>query len=126
MRVREYPEKNKVDMLNVLRFTAFMMIFLLHAKTFIPVKWNENSSIAWILYTPAWAGTWIFFMLSGYGIGAGFYLGKYDLSINGILHYYIKRIFSILPIYWFWIIAVSFFIKTEILIKSKEQMVFLR
>lgn len=125
MRVREYPEKNKVDMLNVLRFTAFMMIFLLHAKTFIPVKWNENSSIAWILYTPAWAGTWIFFMLSGYGIGAGFYLGKYDLSINGILHYYIKRIFSILPIYWFWIIAVSFFIKPEILIPSKEHMVFL-
>ena len=72
MSERLYPEKNKVDMLNVLRFIAFMIIFLLHAKAFIPVNWNENCSVAWVLYTPAWAGTWIFFMLSGYGVGAGY------------------------------------------------------
>ncbi|MEZ3501880.1 MAG: acyltransferase family protein [Lachnospiraceae bacterium] len=113
-------EKNKPDMLNVLRFIAFIIIFLLHAKAFIPVAWNENYSMAWLFYTPAWAGTWIFFMLSGYGIGAGFYSGKYDTSINGIVRYYIRRIMAILPMYWFWIILIAIFIKSEILIPSWE------
>ena len=115
-----YPEKNKVDMLNVLRFLAFMIIFMLHTKGFIPVNWNENCSKAWLFYTPAWAGTWIFFMLSGYGVGAGFYSGKYETSLDGVVHYYIKRIASILPLYWFWIITVAIFVKPEILMPSME------
>lgn len=120
MSERLYPEKNKADMLNVLRFIAFMMIFLLHAKAFIPVNWNENCSGAWLLYTPAWAGTWIFFMLSGYGVGAGFYSGKYECSINGVAKFYIKRITSIVPIYWFWVVTVAIFVKPEILMPSLE------
>lgn len=120
-----YPEKNKVDMLNVLRFIAFMMIFLLHTKAFIPVNWNENFSNAWILYTPAWAGTWIFFMISGYGVGAGFYSEKYKISIDGVAHYYIKRIASVVPLYWFWIITVAIFIKPEILMPSREHLGYL-
>lgn len=120
MTERLHPEKNKVDMLNVLRFMAFVMIFLLHAKAFIPVNWNENCGKAWLLYTPAWAGTWIFFMLSGYGVGAGFYSGKYECSINGVISYYTRRIFSVLPIYWFWILAVAIFVKPTILMPSME------
>ena len=120
MSERLYPEKNKVDMLNVLRFIAFMIIFFLHAKAFIPVNWNENCSVAWVLYTPAWAGTWIFFMLSGYGVGAGYYSGKYECSINGVVEFYIKRITSIVPIYWFWVITVAIFVKPEILMPSLE------
>lgn len=118
-------EKNKVDMLNILRFVAFMMIFLLHTKGFIPVKWNENCGKAWMLYTPAWAGTWIFFLLSGYGIGAGFYSGKYKMSVNGIAHFYLRRITAVLPIYWFWIFTIAIFVKPEILQLSVEHITYL-
>lgn len=125
MTERLYAEKNKVDMLNILRFIAFIIIFLLHAKAFIPVNWNENCGKAWLLYTPAWAGTWIFFMLSGYGVGAGFYSGKYECSINGVFDYYIRRVFSVLPIYWFWVFTVAIFVKPEILMPSMEHFEYL-
>ena len=113
-------EKNKVDMLNVLRFIAFIMIFLLHSKIFMPVTWNDNFQCAWLFYTPAWAGTWIFFILSGYGIGCGFYSGKYELSVKGIISYCTKRISAIVPIYYFYIFAIAIFVKPEILIPTRE------
>lgn len=118
-------EKNKVDMINVLRFIAFMIVFLLHTKILIPVTWNEDYDNAWILFTPAWAGVWIFLILSGYGIGAGFYSDKYHMDINGIAKYYIRRIASILPLYWFYLIVVSIFIKPEILVPSVEHFSYL-
>lgn len=117
--------KNKADKLNILRFCAFMMVFLLHAKGFIPVEWNENCKMAWMLYTPAWAGTWIFFVLSGYGTGAGFYLGKYEHSMYGVGKYYCKRLAAVIPIYWFWIVTVAVFVKPEILQPSAEHMKYL-
>lgn len=107
-------------MLNFLRFLAFTMIFLLHAKIFVPVNWNDNLRCAWLLYTPAWAGTWIFFILSGYGIGCGFYSGKYELSVKGIFQYYTRRLFAILPLYYFYIFTIAIFIKPEILLPTKE------
>lgn len=111
-------EKNRVDMLNVLKFFAFMLIFLYNAKNFVPVNWNENYSKAWMFYTPGHAGVWIFIMLSGYGVGAGFYSGKYKLSVDGVIHFYVRRLISMVPIYWFWVIMVAIFIKPEILMPS--------
>lgn len=114
--------KNKMDMLNFLRIMAFFIIFLLHAKIFISIPWNENVSLSWILYTPAWAGVWIFFMLSGYGIGAGFVSGKYELSINGIAKYFLKRIFTVILLYYFYLLIVALFISPQILFPSRENL----
>lgn len=118
-------EKNKVDMLNFLRFLAFMMIFLLHTKLFIPVYWNDNFQFAWLFYTPAWAGTWIFFILSGYGVGCGFCSGKYELSLKGVFRFYARRILAVLPIYYFFVFAIAIFIVPEILIPTKEHIIYL-
>lgn len=118
-------KQNKVDMLNFMRFLAFISIFLLHAKIFIPVKWNENFKHAWLLYTPAWAGTWMFFILSGYGIGCGFYSGKYELTLKGIIHYYIKRIISIVPLYYFYLFLIIIFITPEIMFPTKENITYI-
>ena len=49
-------EKNKADMLNLLRFVAFMCIFLLHTKLFLLMSWNEALPLPWLTYTPAWGG----------------------------------------------------------------------
>ena len=96
-------EKEKYDRLNLLRIIAFLIVFLLHAKIFIPVEWFDNVKISWILFTPAWAGVWIFFVLSGYGIGSGFYSGKYQMTKHGILKFYYSRLLKILPLYWTYI-----------------------
>lgn len=111
---------NAVDGLNILRILAFLCVFLLHTKLFLPMAWNENVSWAWVLWTPAWGGVWIFMILSGYGIGRGFYSGRYEVSAKGILRYWIKRIAKILPVYWFYIFSVALFMDPALLTPTKE------
>lgn len=78
---------------------------------------------SWLIYTPAWAGTWIFFILAGYGVGASLYSGKYDpmwdrdmpLGKRGIIRFYARRLSVIVPMYWLWILCVSIFVQSDIL-----------
>lgn len=101
---------------------AFMMIFLLHATAYMPDGW-EHMPYSWMIYTPAWAGTWIFFVLAGYGVGATFCSGKYDPLVGkdtpilktGIARFYIRRLSVILPLYWLWILCVAIFVQSDIL-----------
>lgn len=113
-------EKEKYDRLNLLRIIAFLIVFLLHAKIFIPVEWFDNVKISWILFTPAWAGVWIFFVLSGYGIGSGFYSGKYQMTKHGILKFYYSRLLKILPLYWTYICLIVIFLKPEYLLPGRD------
>lgn len=108
-------EKNKVDKLNILRVAAFLCIFLLNTKVFLPMCWNEALPLPWLTFTPAWAGVWIFFILSGYGIGYGFYQKTYELTKKGIVKYYVRRVAKILPVYWFYVLVVAVFITPELL-----------
>lgn len=114
--------KNKFDRLNLLRIVAFFMVFLLHAKIFMPVQWDENVSLAWMLYTPAWGAVWIFIVLSGYGIGAGFYSGKYEMSLKGIIKYYYGRLLKILPLYWTYMFIIIVFIRPDYLLLGRESL----
>ena len=109
-----YMNKRQLDMVTVLRLLAFLCIFLLHEKIFAPVDWSDGMKHPWILFTPAWAGTWIFFFLNGYGLGFGLKNEKYELSFNGISKFYISRLCAIVPLYWFYIILVSVFITPEV------------
>lgn len=117
-----FMEKNTYDRINLLRIMAFFMVFFLHAKLFVPVPWYENVKAAWILYTPAWAGVWIFFLVSGYGIGAGFYKGKYELTLKGVLKYYYLRLIRLIPIYWLFIGIVLIFIRPEYLLPGRNSL----
>jgi peptidoglycan/LPS O-acetylase OafA/YrhL len=53
---------------------------------------------AWILESPAWLGMVMFFTLSGYLMGKGFYTGKYDLSRPGVTLYLRNRFLRIVPL----------------------------
>ncbi len=111
--------KNRVNKLNVLRVVAFLMVFMLHAKIFIPVQWNMGmENIAWLFYTPGWAAVWIFVILSGYGIGSGFTSEKYELSRKGIGQFYLKRIYAIVPLYYIYLLFIITFIKPDLLLPS--------
>lgn len=118
-------EKNTVDVLNIVRFLAFLMVFCLHATSFAPAGWNDFSA-AWLLYTPAWAGVWIFLVLSGYGIGAGFMSGRYSLD-NGrdLLLFWWGRLKKIVPMYYFYLIFSVFFVNPQIVDFSKENTILL-
>lgn len=115
-------KKNKVDMVNIYRIIAFLCVFLLHSKIFIPVAWNEGVSAPWILYTPAWAGVWMFIFISGYGIGSGFTSDRYEMKINGIYKYFVSRLQSIVPLYWFYILVIALFICPTILLPRRENL----
>lgn len=54
-----------------------------------------------------WVGVWIFFVLSGYLMGKGFYGGRYSIDRKGIFRFYRNRILRIAPIYWSAILIVA-------------------
>lgn len=56
---------------------------------------------------PAWAGVWIFFLLSGYSIGYGFFINRYNLydasgklSLRKVGDFYARRFLKIAPLYY--------------------------
>jgi peptidoglycan/LPS O-acetylase OafA/YrhL len=57
-----------------------------------------HSRWAWILEAPAWLGMVLFFALSGYLMGKGFYTGKYDLFRPGVTLYLRNRFLRIFPL----------------------------
>ncbi len=73
------------------------MVFFLHTIIFAGNQMVTVYPWSFIFHTPAWAGCWIFFVLSGYLAGLNFNLGKYELDYKGIKRYYIKKIKKI----WF-------------------------
>ena len=60
-----------------------------------------------LLTASPWVGVWIFFVLSGYLMGKGFFGGRYALDRKGIFQFYGNRILRIAPIYWSAILIVA-------------------
>ena len=68
------------------------------ARTFNPYR---------LLTASPWVGVWIFFVLSGYLMGKGFFGGRYSIDRKGIFRFYGNRILRIAPIYWSAILIVA-------------------
>lgn len=88
----------KIDIFNFLRGFALLCVIGLHTYCVINPEYPEIPH-SWIFNTPAWLAMWIFFFLSGYLLGKGFYNGKYEFSTQGILKFYKSRLIKILPMY---------------------------
>ena len=91
------------DAISVLRVIAMTLVFLLHAKGVAEEFGFDQSACgkwAFLWQAPAWGGVWIFFLLSGYLIGKGFFSGRYGTDKKGVLQFYYKRWLKIgLPTY---------------------------
>ena len=74
----------------------------------------SSGSKFWLLAPSPWAGVWVFFVLSGYLMGKGFFSGRYPFSRDGLLTFYRNRLLRILPLYWFAVLAISLLMKPEI------------
>lgn len=96
---------------NLLRVLATLFVFLLHGREHVS-KVNElPAPLNWITYFPAWAGVWIFFLLSGYAIGCGFFTGRYPLrsengkiKVSSFFRFYWGRFIKIAPLYYLYCI----------------------
>lgn len=104
----------RIDIINLLRVIACIMVFSLHSTIFAQPDWDKGA-FSFIFYTPAWAGVWIFFIISGYLMGKSFYNGKYNLTKAGIRKFYLSRLIRIVPLYYFSIFIIIIFNDPSIL-----------
>jgi peptidoglycan/LPS O-acetylase OafA/YrhL len=74
-----------------------------------------DNDITFLIFPSAWAGVWIFFVLSGFLMGKGFYSLRYKLDNEGIKNFFINRAIQIFPLYFFSIILIAIFVHPEIL-----------
>jgi peptidoglycan/LPS O-acetylase OafA/YrhL len=91
--------RRDTDWLLLIRGLACGLVFIMHSGIAFNHDFSYgNSRWAWILESPAWLGMVLFFTLSGYLIGKGFYTGKYDLSRSGVTLYLRNRFLRIFPL----------------------------
>ena len=87
------------DPLDCLKILAATMIFILHMKI---LDGFDPSNEQFYFMMPAWAGVWIFFIISGYLSEKGFFDERYTYTLKGIAQYYISRFIKvIIPTYVF-------------------------
>lgn len=111
------PQKtNSVDMLLVLRAFACVLVIIMHSLITMNNKpWFTSNTFHWSLFSPAWVGMWIFFVLSGYLMGKGFFTNRYSGDLKGAVNFYINRAIRILPLYYFSIFLIIVFLSPELL-----------
>lgn len=107
----------EIDPLLFIRFCACLMVLLGHYFLVIfspPVQLTNASLVYRLTMSSPWAGVWIFFTLSGYLMGKGFFSGRYSLHESGIATFYFNRATRILPIFIFALLAQWLFLSPEI------------
>ncbi|MHB9025326.1 MAG: acyltransferase family protein [Armatimonadota bacterium] len=96
---------SSVDLLLVLRGIACMMVVLAHAWTFVPkdridhILQIGSIDLSGIIRGNGAIGVWIFFVLSGYLMGKGFWTRRYQANIQGARSFYTNRALRIVPLY---------------------------
>jgi peptidoglycan/LPS O-acetylase OafA/YrhL len=91
--------RRDTDWLLAIRGLACGLVFVMHSGIEFKHDFSYgNSRWAWVLESPAWLGMALFFTLSGYLMGKGFYTGKYDLSRPGVTLYLRNRFVRIFPL----------------------------
>lgn len=101
---------------DLLKTVAAMIVFFLHGRTFLPEADQMTGCMRWVTYFPAWGGVWLFLILSGYGIGTGFFQGKYPLtgpdgriSFSQTFRFYIGRLLKTAPFYYLYCLLFELF-----------------
>ena len=97
------PAKNKVDVLNVIRVVATLIVFFLHGRGYILGIENTSGFFQAITCLPAWAGVWMLFYLSGYLMQKGFDDKRYKVfgterPAKEYFSFCLKRFLKIAPV----------------------------
>jgi len=89
---------NRADALLILRGLACLAVVIAHCQP--PLAQLAQFSWGWIAAMPGGIAVRVFFTLSGYLMGKGFYLGRYGLTRSKLWRYMRNRSARILPLYW--------------------------
>ena len=106
---------NSIDILNFLRVVATMFVFFLHGKSNVSGLNESSNPFIFMTSLPAWAGVWIFIILSGYLMGKGFIQHRYHFihtqrsPLIELLNFYYKRFLKLAPLYYFYCLLFELF-----------------
>ncbi|MCR5782762.1 MAG: acyltransferase [Clostridia bacterium] len=80
------------DAINFLRTVATLMVFNQHMQQIENNALISRLPFGVLFRSCAWAGVWIFFILSGYLAGKSFECGRYAPDASGTVRYYRQRL----------------------------------
>lgn len=109
---------NHADAFLILRGLACLVIVIAHCQP--PLVVLSSLTWGWLVAMPGGIAVRIFFTLSGYLVGKGFYLGRYGTSRSQLWRYVRNRAARILPLYWAAVLIPAIFLAPSILIPSAE------
>jgi peptidoglycan/LPS O-acetylase OafA/YrhL len=100
-RLDQPPDRpNRVDALLTLRGLACLAVVVAHCAP-PRASWQWGAiDLSWLLFAPGGVAVRVFFGLSGYLMGKGFYTQRYRLDRPGISRYFQNRATRILPLYY--------------------------
>ena len=109
---------NRADALLILRGLACLVVVIAHCQP--PLAVLASMPWGWLLAMPGGIAVRVFFTLSGYLMGKGFYLGRYGTSRALLGRYLRNRAARILPLYWAAVLIPAFLLAPSILIPQAE------
>lgn len=109
---------NRADAFLILRGLACLVIVIAHCQP--PLAVLSTLPWGWLAAMPGGIAVRIFFTLSGYLVGKGFYLGRYGMSRSQLWRYTRSRAARILPLYWAAVLIPAVFLAPSILIPTAE------
>ena len=100
--------ENRLEPLLALRALACIFVVFAHVKGnfpsdnfFVLFGWD----LTWTISVTGAFGVWVFFVLSGYLMGKGFFSGRYESTVASTRKFYWNRFLRIYPLYLFSIIV---------------------
>ncbi|NJN60296.1 MAG: acyltransferase [Coleofasciculaceae cyanobacterium RL_1_1] len=109
---------NHADAFLILRGLACLVIVIAHCQP--PLAVLSSLPWGWLAAMPGGIAVRIFFTLSGYLVGKGFYLGRYGTRRSQLWRYARNRAARILPLYWAAVLIPAIFLAPSILLPSAE------
>jgi peptidoglycan/LPS O-acetylase OafA/YrhL len=102
--------RNTVDVLLLFRGFACLNVVLCHViggfQPGVRLVSVGGLDLTWLIRTTGALGVWLFFILSGYLMGKGFYTKRYSPTVRSSGKFYLNRFLRIYPLYVFSIFAV--------------------
>ncbi len=111
------PAKGPIDYLLLVRALACGLVLFGHILlvVFPPRTLSADMGLLYRILAPCpWVGVWMFFTLSGYLMGKGFYSGRYHLDSARIAAFYRNRALRIVPLYFAAVLLVAAFKTREL------------
>jgi peptidoglycan/LPS O-acetylase OafA/YrhL len=108
-----------LDLLLILRAFACLLVICGHyfCQVFMVEDFHglteRNAALRLFMVSP-WMGVWIFFSLSGYLMGKGFFSGRYTLTAPDTRRFFANRALRIIPVYAAAVLAVSVLMHPQI------------